>query len=263
MKRAFAQTKLAANVTEEQDWYLDTPDVRLTRIFTVVLILHVVAVGGILAFKMIDKASENSGMQLASSKTSPGSVVKQQSALAAKIPQNKKTEEAIPKVPVTARSGAGDSNTSKKKVDTNIAGPLVRDSAKANQYRVMAGDTLSEIAKSVGIEVATLRKANAIGSDSELYPGRWLDIPEKGETVATLKGSPTKAKPPGTPSGGAIPDKAAVGSKSGQSYEVLSGDTGWGISRKFGVTYQALVGANAEVELQSLRIGQKLDIPAK
>ena len=87
LSRAFNQTKLAANVTEEQDWYLDTPDVRLTRIFAVVLILHVVAVGGILAFQMIDKASEDNGIQLAAVNKVPDTAVKQQTALAGQVQQ--------------------------------------------------------------------------------------------------------------------------------------------------------------------------------
>ncbi len=263
MKRAFAQSKLAANVTEEQDWYLDTPDVRLTRIFTVVLILHVVAVGGILAFKMIDKASENSGMQLASSRTSPGAVVKQQSALAAKIPQNQKVANPTSDSLAAAERSAATSNSSEKKTKVTAAGPLVKDPAKANQYRVLAGDTLSEIAKTLGIDSADLRKVNAIRSDSELYPGRWLDIPEKEEVPAINKGSSGRAEPNQRPSDKVIAEKKAVGSSAGQRYEVISGDTAWGISRQFGVTYQALVGANAEVDLQSLRIGQKLNVPAK
>ena len=66
MGKARAQVKLAANVTEEQDWYLDTPHARLTRIFTVVILLHVIAVGGILAFKMVDKASDSTATKISS-----------------------------------------------------------------------------------------------------------------------------------------------------------------------------------------------------
>ena len=66
MGKARARMKLSANVTEEQDWYLDTPDVRLTRIFTVVILLHVIAVGGIFAFKMVDKASDASAVKISS-----------------------------------------------------------------------------------------------------------------------------------------------------------------------------------------------------
>ncbi|HRX53401.1 MAG TPA: hypothetical protein P5016_02790, partial [Verrucomicrobiales bacterium] len=57
MTRLFAATKSPAQTVDEQEWYLDASDVKLTRVFGIVLILHVVAIGGILMFKMIEKAS--------------------------------------------------------------------------------------------------------------------------------------------------------------------------------------------------------------
>jgi hypothetical protein len=42
---------------EEADWYLDTPDFRLTRIFTIVILLHVIVIAAILAWKLSDVAS--------------------------------------------------------------------------------------------------------------------------------------------------------------------------------------------------------------
>ena len=86
MGKARAQMKLSANVTEEQDWYLDTPDVRLTRIFTVVILLHAVAIGGILAFKMVDKASETSGIKISTARQNFESAVQEAKELAAEVP---------------------------------------------------------------------------------------------------------------------------------------------------------------------------------
>ncbi len=244
LSRAFTQTKLAANVTEEQDWYLDTPDVRLTRIFAVVLILHVVAVGGILAFKMIDKASADNGAQLASTSKIPESAATHQLTLAGKT-QGNHTEDSITSV-----------------TRNEIASPLKRDPAKDNQYRVLAGDTLSEIAKSLGIDPAALRAENAIQSDHELYPGRWLDIPEKEKAAVNRDGTsalpePTAARPEkqaATPVGNSDVSAAKV-------YQVQSGDTVWGIARKFSVSYQELISVNLIDNPQGLQIGQKLNIP--
>ena len=183
--RALAQTKLAANVTEEQDWYLDTPDVRLTRIFTVVLILHVVAVGGILAFKMIDKASEESATQVTSATSKPATAVKRETTLAAKAPQNANGSKATT---TDAPAKTRPASASKTVPAANkTAAPLRPDPAKSQpeQYRVLAGDSLPEIAKKLGVDADALRKENAIRSDNELYPGRWLNLPgEESDKVA-------------------------------------------------------------------------------
>jgi len=45
---------MSKHINEESGWYLDVPDIRLTKIFTIVFILHAIAIGGIIAFKMLD-----------------------------------------------------------------------------------------------------------------------------------------------------------------------------------------------------------------
>lgn len=240
LSRAFNQTKLAANVTEEQDWYLDTPDVRLTRVFAVVLILHVVAVGGILAFKMIDKASVDNGVQLSAASKAPEAALEQQSTVAGQIPQK--------------QDGAADESAKAK-----IAAPLRQDQSKDNQYRVLAGDTLSEIAKSLGVDPAALRAKNAIQSDRELYPGRWLDVPEKD--AAAVKRDNADALPKPQVDASQVRSNSSVGSTAVKVYRVQKGDTVWALSRKFSVSYQDLISVNSIENPQNLRIGQELNIP--
>gem|GEM_PF-434480 len=255
MGRAMAQTKLAANVTEEQDWYLDTPDVRLTRIFTVVLLLHVLAVGGILAFKMIDKASGEVGMQIASASVSPQKIEKKRSTLAAKVtqPQSQEEHSGVEPKSVSDRSDV----ILKEKA---LPAPLRRDPTKGKQYRVVAGDTLVEIANKLRIDPDVLRKKNSIRSDNELYPGRWLDLPDVKQALQISESAVSKpvsevgtnkmAKPEG-----------AFDSGEKSTYLVQSGDTLWAISRKFGITYQELITANKVLNPQKIQIGQKLIIP--
>ena len=49
----YAKTqKVDARMGNSRDWNTDVPNIKLSRAFVVVLILHVVAVGGILAFEM-------------------------------------------------------------------------------------------------------------------------------------------------------------------------------------------------------------------
>lgn len=246
MGKAFSQSKLAANVTEEADWYLDTPDVRLTRIFMVVLILHVIAVGGILAFKMIDKAAGSSPMQLASKTSVPAKVVSTEVEVSGQ-------EQAVAAVSQAAIAAPA--------VTDSVAKPAVSQTGKVaggeGQYKVLAGDSLPEIARGLGITADALRKENDIRSDNELYPGRWLDIP-KSPAVAKASVATSQAVAPVQPKKAA---EAPASASPKESYTVQSGDTAWGISRKFGVNFQELMAFNGIDKPESLQIGQTLKIP--
>lgn len=229
--RARAQTKLAANVTQEHDWYLDSPDVRLTRIFAIVLLLHAIAFGGILAFKMVDKASANTGITISSARSAYEEAMQEQKELAAAVPAPEKAapaeEAARPRPPA----------------------PLRQDRSVENQYKVQAGETLPEIAAELGVSAAALRKANSIISDNELYPGRWLNLPSE-EEVGEPEPAPQVAK--------TAPKKTAAA----EYYEVARGDTAWGISRKLQVSFNELMRLNGIDRPETLQIGQKLKVPA-
>lgn len=230
MGKARAQMKLAANLTEEQDWYLDTPDVRLTRIFGVVILLHAIAVGGIFAYKMVDKASETSAVKISTARQQMEDAVQKARETAAAVPVATATAEAPARPPVPA--------------------PLRPDPTKP-QHKVQAGDTLPEIAKQYGITPEALRAKNAILSDNELYPGRYLDLPGKDEPAVVA-----------TPIAAAQPAAPATPRPAGGEYTVKAGDTPWAIARKFNVPFNKLMGENGISNAQSLQIGQKLRIPA-
>lgn len=242
MGKARAQMKLAANVTEEQDWYLDTPDVRLTRIFTVVLLLHVVAIGGILAFKMVDKASETSGIKISTARQTFESAVQEAKVLASEVPAATATATPaeIPALPAPAV-------------------PLRPDPSKGAQYRVQAGDTLTEIAAELGVSPAALREKNALLSDNELYPGRWLTIPGKGETIAAP--AVQEAAAPAPVAKQAAPAARPETTAKAGSYVVKPGDTAWAIARKLNVPFNKLLSDNGIKNAEALQIGQQLRIP--
>ncbi len=227
--RARAHTKLAANVTEEQDWYLDTPDVRLTRIFGVVVILHAIAIGGIMAFKMVDKASATTGITISSARANFEDAVKDQKELAAQVPPTSAASEdsARPMPP----------------------SPLRRDRNADNQYKIQAGDTIPEIAKALKVSPEALRKANSIISDNELYPGRWLNLPAT-ETAAV--DSPARAK---------VSQTETVAASRPAGYVVKPGDTAWAISRTLNVSFNELMQLNGISSPETLQIGQQLRVP--
>lgn len=239
MGKARAQMRLAANVTEEQDWYLDTPDVRLTRIFTVVLLLHVIAVGGIIAFKMVDKASETTDVRVTAARHTLELAVQDSKELAAEM------KEATSASDIPARHAP--------------AAPLLPDPAKGKQYKVQTGDTLPEIAQALGVSPEALRAKNAIRSDNELYPGRWLTVPGEGDSAATP--TPVTKTPQASQVAQVRPATAAPVAKTGATYKVKPGDTAWAISRKLNIPFNELMRLNGVKNAEALQIGQELRIP--
>lgn len=243
--RARAQMKLSANLTEEQDWYLDTPDVRLTRIFAVVILLHAIAVGGIFAFKMVDKASAASAVKISSAHQEMEDAVQRARETAARVPA---TPVAQPLNEAPARQAP--------------PAPLRRDPSKGDQYKVQAGDTLPEIAKSLGVSPEALRAKNSILSDNELYPGRWLMIPGAGDAASAPKATPVATPVAETTPAPAATKAPAPAASNGSEYTVKAGDTPWAIARQFNVPFNKLMSANGIANAQSLQIGQKLRIPS-
>ena len=242
MGRARAQTRLSANLTEEHEWYLDTPDVRLSRIFAVVLLLHVVAFGGILAFKMVDKASANTAITISTARESFEKAVEESKALAAEVPAR----------PAEEASAAIQEDRARPLPPS----PLRQDRNSDSQYKVQAGDTLSEIAAHLGVDPAALRKANSIISDNELYPGRWLNLPSENDVAAVAAEAEVSRT-----SESSTPTVQNSRSSEVEHYVVAKGDTAWAISRKLNVSFSDLMKVNGISRPETLQIGQKLKIP--
>ena len=240
--------RLPAHVTEEQDWYMDTPDVRLARVFTIVLILHVVAVGGILAFKMIDKASA----------PGPGSAI---AAVDVNAPAGSLSAPAI--TPENDRH-----------VPVTPAAPdplIMQDPTQAGleQYLVSRGDSLQSIANDLQVDVRELQRLNSIHVGNQLYPGQWIAIPKRGAVAPRRSPSPTPApaevaavRPQPAPAPVAVPAPTTVSMRS-STYVVKPGDTPYGIARQFGMTPDALMAANGITKAENMPVGLTLKIPAR
>jgi N-acetylmuramoyl-L-alanine amidase len=109
-------------------------------------------------------------------------------------------------------------------------------------YTVQRGDTLTAIASRYGTTVATLVRAN--------------DLPAHGNLV--FAGRPLRV-PGGAGSGG---DVARPGGASA-THTVVSGDTLWGIARRYGTTVPALAAANGRAPGAShIVVGEVLRIRA-
>jgi len=237
--------RLPAQVTEEQDWYMDTPDVRLARVFTIVLILHVVAVGGILAFKMIDKAS------------APGA-------------------DLIVATPVS-QAGPSSAAVTEAEIDRNtpvVPAPpdplIMQDPTRAGlqQYLVSNGETLDSIARDLGINIRELQRLNSIHVGDKLYSGQWIAIPKREAVAPRVSPTPTPAELPAATTVVNYQEPAPVAAierpaRNASTYVVQPGDTAYGIARQFGMSSSSLMSANGIDRAESLQVGVKLRIPAR
>lgn len=108
------------------------------------------------------------------------------------------------------------------------------------RIKVANGDTLSEIARRHGTDVATVRKANHL-TGSRIRAGQALYIPKSSKTLGDY---PRARSGPGT------------------HYFVKPGDSLWTISRAHNVSMANVMKANHVGPKDVLRIGQRLTIPA-
>lgn len=110
-----------------------------------------------------------------------------------------------------------------------------------DNYQVVAGDTGYKIAAKLGISFDALSAANKGVVWTKLQVGQKLQLPSSQST------SPETPKEE-TPKMG--------------SYTVVSGDTGYKIAGKLGISFDALSAANKGVVWTKLQVGQKLNTPA-
>lgn len=106
----------------------------------------------------------------------------------------------------------------------------------SEEYTVVAGDSLSIIAKKFGITTDALKQANQLTSD-RIYVGQKLVIPTNAEQGKTVKIQPVDG-----------------------SYTVVSGDSLSLIAKKFNISTEVLKKAN-QLSSDVIYVGQKLVIP--
>ncbi len=118
-----------------------------------------------------------------------------------------------------------------------VPAPPIKRSASGNQYVVVPGDTLSDIAASFNLESATLASWNGIGDPNSIAPGQTLRL-------AAPISPPASVSPRAT------------------SYVVQAGDSLLGLAARFGVTEGQLGAANNLSDPNSIVIGHSIIIPA-
>jgi LysM repeat protein len=194
----------------EDDYYEAEPNMKLSHAFMVVLILHIVAVGGIYAFNQI-KVNKNANLlgNISSkiSQAAGGAVPAASKTVAADgnatpfappAPELRRmpgdADEPLPMVgssspaaaapaaktqpadPVVTQTAPAKAAATKPVVATTKAEPVVASSAT---YKVAKGDNPYKIAKKLGLTSQELLKANNIDDPTKLQIGQVLKVPGK------------------------------------------------------------------------------------
>jgi LysM repeat protein len=159
----------------------DEPNMKLSHAFIVVLVLHVVAVGGIYAFNSIkaqrERAAEMEPPQMAKNYTAaPVAEEAKKTVVAQKagapVEQPKSVEKAVEKTaakPVEKPTPAAKTPAKQEKPP--------KDSGKV--YTVVKGDNPVSIAKKLNVNYDALLRLNDIDDPRRLQIGQKLHIPAK------------------------------------------------------------------------------------
>ena len=251
---------------EEEDYEgEDEPNMKFIHALFVVLILHVIAVGGIFAFNSM-KAKQTAKT---ASKTSA-------------VAEAAKTDAA------TAAPSA--TPAAKPANNASLAG------WKGKTHEVVAGDTLAKIAASYKVSADAIGKENNITTYSMLRVGQVLKIPAASDKASTkptttetakhvtdnankqaflatktevsAKPANVAAAPKATPAAEtatATETKPAAATSTAEAgtYVVAKGENPYSIAKKLHVSYNELLAANGIKDPTKIQIGQKLKIPEK
>ena len=276
-----ASRRVLPEIEEEEDdmdgYETREPNMKLSHAFIVVLILHLIAVGGIFGFNAMKNRQQTLAKIAAESglvEPVPGTTERAPSGAAPA--ETARTSQPVQSAPADARPAAAPAPSS--------------SSASGKTHEVAPGDTLTRIAAKYETTIEALVKANQLADSAILRVGQKLVIPAAATSAAApanartqapiadpapAASAPKAAAAPATPktapaapapktaAAAPAPKAAAPAAPAdGTTYEVVAGDNPYKIAKKFKVSYQALLDANGITDPTKLQIGQKLKIPA-
>ncbi|HSI15843.1 MAG TPA: LysM peptidoglycan-binding domain-containing protein [Chthoniobacter sp.] len=227
----------------------EEPTTNLSSAFVVVLILHVVAVGGIYAFNSIKQSRKGHEPLVAQT---------EQAAPAPKATAQNDT----PAAPTSARQSASTKESTQSApvpaITQNNNKPANTTTTGGHQYTVKAGDNLTKLAIAYGVSPAEIMEANHLKEGAVLHQGQTLTIPAKSTAPKTAEARPA-ATDSATPKQTDIPATATTPGL----YTVKKGDTPTSIARSLGVPLAELLKANKNTDPKKLQPGQTLKVPRK
>lgn len=227
--RVRATTAAAADEYEDEE-----PQTKLTSAFVVVLILHLVAVGGIYAFNEIKASRKTIDSGRIAESTKKSTTTAATAATSTKEPDRiAESKPSVASNPVAPATGS--------------VTPAV---AKSKTYTVKSGDTLHGIAKLSGLSVTEIKNANGLTSDA-IRVGQILNlVPGKTTPVAAAEAPQERPE---------IPEPKTTF----KTHTVKSGDRLVFIAKRYNVSQEDLMALNKIKDPSKLQIGQTLKIPSK
>ncbi len=168
-KRRLRASAQAVAKYADDEYGADEPNVKLSRAFVVVLLLHVVAVGGIFAF---------SALKDRQSPTVPG---KDATGQKPNLAQGASAQNGASVKPISSEvqnlvDPTRTSGTATGKPQTGAAGQE-NSTESTKVYYVQQGDSPARIAKKFKVSYASLLKTNNIDDPKKLQIGQKLLIP--------------------------------------------------------------------------------------
>ena len=225
----------------------EEPTTNLSSAFVVVLILHVVAVGGIYAFNSIKQSRKGHDPVVAATTEQTASSTEKP------IAQSDASFVSAP-APAPTHQSAQATQASQSAPAPAVAPSKPAAAANEHQYTVRAGDNLNKIAFAYGVTATEIMQANHLKEGAVVHQGQTLTIPTKS-TTKTAEARPTEATPKQA-------DVPATTTTPGL-YTVKKGDTPTSIARNLGVPLAELLKANKNTDPKKLQPGQTLKVPRK
>ena len=124
-------------------------------------------------------------------------------------------------------------------------------------YTVRSGDTVYGLSRAWGVSAEAIVKANGLASNT-LSIGQQLRVPAKPDQKAAVQQTSSGKQSSGSKAAAKTSSKAA--SQKVSTYKVQSGDTVWGIARKFNMSPDALMRANNLNKSSTIRPGDTLRV---
>ena len=290
----FARTQRSKS-TGEEGWKKDVPNIKLSRAFIVVLILHVVAVGGILAFEMFKSNESN---VTASLKSESSNVAVEESVDKERKHESRKSTE---------RLGANE-GFEKYIVQKGDSIRAIANSYKVSRTEILETNLIDEAHPLVSGRILRIPKPKmSISGDDDVVNNDFVSIEELTASSDELDGdlneveevdkkiaeeddgyqllSKTDTQPDSKIIPRAIPVSAETEYRSakvvreipaesliassvpvtkvgiGSMYTIESGDTLYGIARKYNVSIDQILKLNPNVNPRTLGIGRSLRMP--
>jgi len=243
-KKKLQATAARAARRPVDDYDEEEPTTNLSSAFVVVLILHVVAVGGIYAFNSIKQSRKGHEPIVAP-------IEQTQPAPQKSIAQN----DAAASTSATAHPAAAPITHPADAAPAPAIAPVKIEGG--HQYQVKAGDTLTKVAFAYGVTPAQIMEANHLKEGAVLHQGQTITIPAAKTTTTDKTADAHKT--------GATPKQADVPPTTTTPgfYTVKKGDTLTSIAHNYGLTAEDLVKANKITDPKKLQLGQTLKVPPR